>query len=88
MTPTPNPVSAEEMLALAEELSFGKRDTDTMRFSECVVPGKKGYAWGAIMSSSPAAVDLLRRVWNMRATVALALRALAPDALSPKGPTQ
>ncbi len=65
-----------ELLKLAERLDAGKSDADTLRFSKCVVPGKKGYEWGAVMSSNPTVVQLLCDCWNHRKPIAAALRAI------------
>lgn len=47
---------------------------ETLRFSVCTVPGKRGYTWGAVVSSDEATVRLLCDVWNNRHAVADALR--------------
>jgi hypothetical protein len=63
--------------SIAERLSTGKAERDTIRFSECTVPGRKGYAWGAVMSTSPKLVRLFCDIWNARAEIAAAIRKAA-----------
>ena len=46
---------------------------DILRFSECVVPGRKGYERGWITSTSPEVMRLLCDVWNARKTIAVVL---------------
>lgn len=63
------------LMAIANGLEQGKHEEDTLRFSQCAVPGRKGYRYGGVISTNPNVMQTLCAVWNNREEVAAALRA-------------
>jgi hypothetical protein len=46
---------------------------EVLRFSGCTVPTRKGYSWGAAISTDEATISLLCEMWNRRKEIAAAL---------------
>ena len=66
-----------ELLALAEAVSAVKPEDATLRFSEAIVQGKRGYRWGHVATTSPEVMRILCHLWNNRDVIAAALKARA-----------
>jgi hypothetical protein len=67
-----------ELLALAER-ACAVTGPKVLRFSECSVPGGRGYQWGSVRTSSIDIMRFLCACWNNRAVIADALRAQQDD---------
>ncbi len=66
-----------DLLALAERIEVDKHPAHTLKFSQAIVAGKRGYQWSSIETQSIEAMQAMCAMWNNRHTIAAALRARA-----------
>lgn len=60
---------------LAARIERAGTGGDTLRFSECIVQGKRGYQRGWVSTTSPEIMRIMCDMWNARAEIAAGIRA-------------